>query len=174
MLDCDFVEIYGKREQDIFAQDVENILRECLNMSDKLSQKQHLLKLFRDNGNMITLGMIMKTDLACEYRKWISILRKDPQYEIPEPVLDNKNPSNNLYTLIKRDSPISPVETSEEKPKLTHSEAEYVKNKGKVDSIHDKITNYRKIQVAYPRNHTQWDRIEEQIKRLEGKEGVNE
>ena len=139
---------------------------------DKLSQKNRLLKLFRDNGNIISLGEIMKTDLACEYRKWISILRKDPLYEIPEPVLDRKNPSNNLYTLIEADpvrSQISPV--SEGNPKDTHStlkpdsiEFDYASL-----SVEDKIIHCRQIQEGYLRSCPEWDKIESQIEGLKAK-----
>lgn len=131
-----------------------------------MTQKEKLLQLFRDNGNMITLGMIMQTNLACEYRKWISIIRKDPLYEIPEPVLDKKNPSNNLYTLIEHNSPTSPTETLEPKCKPTPSEAEYVKRS---DTIHDRIVNYKRIQAGYPKTHSQYKAIQEQIDLLEKK-----
>jgi len=49
---------------------------------DKLSQKEKLLKLFRDNGNMLSLGMILKTDLADEWRARLTELRQDG-YNIP-------------------------------------------------------------------------------------------
>ena len=121
---------------------------------DKLSQKNRLLKLFRDNGNIISLGEIMKTDLACEYRKWISILRKDPLYEIPEPVLDRKNPSNNLYTLIEVDPTLKPDSIEFDYASL---------------SVEDKIIHCRQIQEGYLRSCPEWDKIESQIEGLKAK-----
>jgi len=44
---------------------------------DKQTQKERLLKLFADNGNILSLGQIMKTDLAAEYRARISELRNE-------------------------------------------------------------------------------------------------
>lgn len=58
------------------------IQREWVVIMDKLSQKEKLLKLFRDNGNMLSLGMILKTDLADEWRARLTELRQDG-YNIP-------------------------------------------------------------------------------------------
>ena len=63
-----------------------------------MTQKQQLLALFHENGNSITLGTILQTTLAAEYRARISELRNDG-YDIPRPALNRKEPSKNLYTL---------------------------------------------------------------------------
>lgn len=78
----------------------------------KISQKEQLLKMFRDNDNVLTLGQIMDTDHACEYRKNISLLRKD-NYEITC-TINAKVPSENIYMLIE-----SKTETVKEELKAT-------------------------------------------------------
>lgn len=64
-----------------------------------MTQKEQLLKLFRDNGNMVTLGMILKTSLAAEYRARMSDLRRDG-YDITC-TINAKEPSENIYMLIE-------------------------------------------------------------------------
>jgi len=62
-----------------------------------MSQKINLLKLFELNGGKLTLGQIMKTPLAAEYRARISEMRREGFIinctKMPEP-------SNNLYELV--------------------------------------------------------------------------
>ena len=64
----------------------------------KETQIQHLLRLFQENGNKLTLGMILKTNLGAAYRPRLSDLR-EKGYTV-DCVEDKKEPSNNLYTLI--------------------------------------------------------------------------
>ena len=66
-----------------------------------MTQKQQLLQMFKDNGNMITLGQIMKTTLGAEYRARMSDLRK-MGYEITC-TINAKEPSENIYMLITND-----------------------------------------------------------------------
>jgi len=63
-------------------------------------QEEQCLKLFRDNDNIVTTGMFLKTTLSAEYRKIISLLRKKG-YEIPAPILNRSQPGLNQYTLIE-------------------------------------------------------------------------
>lgn len=52
-----------------------------------------------DSGYQLTLGEILKTHFAAEYRKYISLLR--PKYEAQgykiKVILNRKEPSKNLY-----------------------------------------------------------------------------
>ena len=99
-----------------------------------MSQKSDLLKFFRANGNRLTLGQIMKTNLASEYRARITDLRNDG-YVI---VCDDKNkttPSDDIYTLIEE-------KTAKETAQ---------------------IAEWRKIQATYSIEHRQRDAIEVQI-----------
>ena len=64
---------------------------------DKMTQKQQLLKLFADNDGTITLGQIMQTTLAAEYRARISDLRREG-YNIL--CTEKQTASDNVYTLI--------------------------------------------------------------------------
>lgn len=61
-----------------------------------MTQKEQLLNLFRDNGNQLTLGMILKTSLAAEYRARMTDLRHNG-FKIG--LERGKTPSENLYTL---------------------------------------------------------------------------
>jgi len=64
---------------------------------NKETQKQRILRLFAENGNILTLAQLMdkKHGLGSEYRARISELRK--KYEIL--CTENKeDPNNNLYT----------------------------------------------------------------------------
>jgi len=61
-----------------------------------LSQRDQLLKLFSENGNALTLGQIMRTTLAAEYRARLSEMRGDG-YIITCQI--RKPASANLYTL---------------------------------------------------------------------------
>lgn len=63
-----------------------------------MSQKESILEFFRLNGDRLTLGQILKTHHAAEYRKWFSILRGEG-YRI-ECKRNNKAPSENLYICI--------------------------------------------------------------------------
>jgi len=61
-----------------------------------LTQRQHLLQLFHENGNRLTLGQILKTTLAAEYRARLSEMRRD-NYIIT--CTKGETPSQNLYVL---------------------------------------------------------------------------
>ena len=61
------------------------------------SQKARLLKLFRENNNMLTLGQIMDTDLGREHSARFSELKK-MGYDITC-TINKKKPSQNLYVL---------------------------------------------------------------------------
>ena len=76
---------------------------------DKQTQKQRLLKLFADNGNQLSLGMIMQTDLAAEYRARISDLRNEGHEILC--TIDHKEPSNNLYTYYGKKLPTPETHT---------------------------------------------------------------
>lgn len=65
-----------------------------------MSQKTDLLKLFRANGNQLTLGQIMGTTLAREHSARMRDLRKEGYVIICEDK-DREHPSNNLYRLIE-------------------------------------------------------------------------
>lgn len=70
----------------------------------KETQKEHLLRLFSENGNQLTLGMILNTPLAAEYRARFSELRKEGYEIICIPSKEKK--SDNLYTLFgNRETP---------------------------------------------------------------------
>lgn len=62
-----------------------------------MTQKQMMLELFRKNNNVLTLGQILQTTLAAEYRARITDLRHDG-YVIE--CARNKTPSKNTYTLV--------------------------------------------------------------------------
>lgn len=64
-----------------------------------MTQKLQLLTLFRDNGNQLTLGQILNTTMAAEYRARMTDLRNDG-FEIV--YQRGKRPSENLYTLIPK------------------------------------------------------------------------
>lgn len=61
------------------------------------TQKEKLIEMFRMNNNRMTLGYIMRTELAAEYRARMTDLRKQG-YSIT--VKLGENPSDNLYTLV--------------------------------------------------------------------------
>ena len=103
-----------------------------------MTQKEQLLKLFADNGNQITLGMIMKTTLAAEYRARISELR-NANYEILC-TIDKDEPNNNLYTLYGE---------IDKKPLSIEKQ--------------NKIKDYTKTMLGYPENHNQREKIQVQI-----------
>jgi len=61
-----------------------------------MSQASELLNLFRMNGNRLTLGQILNTTLAAEYRARMTDLRhKGFQIDF----IRGKKPSENLYIL---------------------------------------------------------------------------
>lgn len=105
-----------------------------------MSQKTDLIKLFRANGGRLTLGQIMKTHLAAEYRARISDARRDG-YVILCDDKDKPSPSENVYILIEE--------------KTAKKQAE--------------IAECRKMQTTYPREHCQWQAIENQINGLKEK-----
>lgn len=61
-----------------------------------MTQYQQILELFRANGNRITLGQIMQTTLAAEYRARISELRHQGYVIVCE---KGKRASENVYRL---------------------------------------------------------------------------
>ncbi len=63
-----------------------------------MSQYKDALEFFRQNGNRVTLGQIMQTSLACEYRKLFSMMRGEG-YQI-QCKLNRKEPSLNEYTCV--------------------------------------------------------------------------
>ena len=64
-----------------------------------MSQQSDLLKLFHDNHNFLTLGEILRTPLAAEYRARMSELRKNFGYIIT--LERGPRPSENAYRLIE-------------------------------------------------------------------------
>jgi hypothetical protein len=107
-----------------------------------MSQKTDLLKLFRANGNRLTLGPIKKTSFWSEYRARFSDLRGDGHVIVCDDK-DKPSPIDNIYTLV-------------EEPEARNAA---------------KIAEYRKIQATYPPGHRQREAIETQIKGIEGKIG---
>lgn len=67
---------------------------------EEVTQIEQLIKLFRENGNRLTLGQILNTTLAAEYRARMTDIRNSQRYEIK--FQRGKCPSENLYTLIPR------------------------------------------------------------------------
>ena len=61
-----------------------------------MSQRNRLLDLFNIYGGKLTLGQIMKTDLAAEYRAQISELRNEG-HRIE--CIKGPTPSENVYRL---------------------------------------------------------------------------
>lgn len=66
-----------------------------------MTQHEQLLDLFRRNGLKITLGQIMQTTLAAEYRARISELRREGYVIYCE---KGRTASANTYTLVEPDS----------------------------------------------------------------------
>lgn len=60
-----------------------------------MTQHEQLITMFRENGNRLTLGQIMQTTLAAEYRARMTDLRHQG-YTIT--CTKGKRPSENLYT----------------------------------------------------------------------------
>lgn len=65
-------------------------------MADKLTQREHLLYLFRINGGKVSLRTILGTELAAEYRARISEMRRDG-YKIT--CIKGKQAGDNVYWL---------------------------------------------------------------------------
>lgn len=65
-----------------------------------MTQHEQLIDLFQRNGWRVTLGQIMQTTLAAEYRARISDLRRQGFTILCE---KGKNPSDNTYTMIAPD-----------------------------------------------------------------------
>ena len=64
-----------------------------------MTDTQSFYEYFREHNFTLTLGEIMKTEFACEYRKHFTLLRKAPEF-IGKQIrvkLNKKNPSENLY-----------------------------------------------------------------------------
>jgi hypothetical protein len=61
------------------------------------TQYEQLIALFRRNNNRVTLGQIMQTTLAAEYRARMSELRREG-YLIT--CTKGKTPSENLYHMV--------------------------------------------------------------------------
>ena len=68
-------------------------------MTNTLTQKEALLKMFRANGNRLTLGQIMRTQYCCEYRARFTELRQEG-YAIG--YTKGARPSENLYILTEK------------------------------------------------------------------------
>lgn len=66
-----------------------------------MTQKKHLLELFRLNGGQITLGTILQTTLAAEYRARMTDLRREGHQIVFK---RGTKPSENLYTLVRFDA----------------------------------------------------------------------
>lgn len=62
-----------------------------------MTQREHLLWLFRVNGGKLTLRAILETTLAAEYRARITEMRRDG-YRID--FKRGATPSENTYTLV--------------------------------------------------------------------------
>lgn len=62
-----------------------------------MTQKEKLLELFKSNGNTMTLGQIMQTPLACEYRARMTELRRQGFTIL---LARGKTPSENRYHII--------------------------------------------------------------------------
>lgn len=73
-------------------------------------QKNLMLKMFTDNRNTLTTGDFLKCELSAEYRKIISLLRKDG-YNIPKPKLNRDKPSLNKYILLPPEKPQNQLKT---------------------------------------------------------------
>lgn len=65
-----------------------------------MTQKEQLLDLFRKYGGTVTLGQIMQTTLAAEYRARMTDLRHQGYVIAFE---RGKTPSENKYFLIEKD-----------------------------------------------------------------------
>jgi hypothetical protein len=78
--------------------DFDNIQPTRLEQVLRLTQKQGILELFRENGNKLTLSHILNTLYAAEYRARFSDLRREG-YIIN--CIRGENPSNNIYELIE-------------------------------------------------------------------------
>lgn len=63
-----------------------------------MTQKEYLLELFFTHGRMLTLGQILKTRLAAEYRARMSDLRRMGFKIFCNE--DVKRPSRNIYILL--------------------------------------------------------------------------
>lgn len=66
-----------------------------------MSQREELLILFRRNGNRVTLGQILNTQLAAEYRARITELRH-AGYAIA--LERGKTAGENIYRLYEREA----------------------------------------------------------------------
>lgn len=62
-----------------------------------MTQKLMMLELFRKHNNVLTLGQILQTTLAAEYRARMTDLRHDG-FVIE--LCRGKRPSENTYTLV--------------------------------------------------------------------------
>jgi hypothetical protein len=65
-----------------------------------MTQHEQLIQLFRSHGYCVTLGQIMQTTLAAEYRARITELRKDGFVITCE---KGKRPSENIYRMTEPD-----------------------------------------------------------------------
>lgn len=63
-----------------------------------MTQRQHLIALFKEHGNTLTLGQILQTTLAAEYRARMTELRHEG-YTIRCYKIKGKGPSENVYWL---------------------------------------------------------------------------
>ena len=65
-----------------------------------MTQCEQVVALFKENGNILTLGQIMKTTLGCEYRARFTDLRKRG-YKIELIHKDREFPSQNTYRFLE-------------------------------------------------------------------------
>jgi hypothetical protein len=66
-----------------------------------MTQKEHLLEMFRIGGGRLTLRFLLQTSLAAEYRARMTDLRKEG-HRITW--TRGRHPGDNLYTLEKKEN----------------------------------------------------------------------
>jgi hypothetical protein len=76
-------------------------------MADKMTQKQKLLFLFKQNNNRLTLGMLLQYNVGYKAVTRFSDLRKDG-YKIDLVHQDHEHPTNNVYELLAMPDPQDP------------------------------------------------------------------
>jgi hypothetical protein len=143
---------------------------------DKLTQKEAILELFALHGGKVTLGQILKTPLADEFRARFSEMRGQGYRIIYK---RGVVPSENTYTLE------SPQESREGKTKPNvklHSKADSldctaigVRTNSKIDRLNrglspervkELIERCEAVLLGYPESHKQREKINQQIEGL--------
>lgn len=66
-----------------------------------MTQHDQLIQLFKQHGNRVTLGQILQTTLAAEYRARMTDLRRRGFTILCE---KKSKPSDNTYTMIEPDA----------------------------------------------------------------------